>query len=178
MTAAAIQLEFLRDHLKGFCDLWNKPQRLFLDRYFEFIAARVEAQRAPLSAALEKFGGLYDYMDWSLSAPRPLPRALIRAPGREGEFLSVDFAFWLDGRVLAVVLAGSGTPTRNERAKRRALEDCEVEIVEISLRALARDGAGYLIEGPLPRDFTAFWESEAMPSSPFKGSSLGEIEAL
>ena len=97
MTGAAVQLDFLRDHLNGYCDLWRKPQKLFLDSYFEFINARVADAQATLAAALEKFGDLYDVQDWALSAPRPIPRALIRRPNGDGSYTPVDFAFWFNG---------------------------------------------------------------------------------
>ena len=74
MINAAAQLDYHCDHLKGFCDLWNKPPKLFLDRYFEFIAAMTEQQKVPLSQKLEKYGTLFTYRDWGLLAPRPLPR--------------------------------------------------------------------------------------------------------
>ena len=54
MINAAAQLDYHCDHLKGFCDLWNKPPKLFLDQYFEFIAAMTEQQKVPLSQKLEK----------------------------------------------------------------------------------------------------------------------------
>lgn len=179
MTGAAVQLDFLRDHLNGYCDLWRKPQKLFLDNYFDFITARVNDAQTALAAALEKFGGLYDYRDWALSAPRPIPRALIRRPDGDGSFTPVDFAFWFNGRIVVILLAGTGTPTRADRNRRAALESAgvggaKIEIVDISVQALQRDGANYLNHA-LPADFGRFWEGEAMPSSPFKGATLGEI---
>jgi hypothetical protein len=179
MTGAAVQLDFLRDHLNGYCDLWRKPQKLFLDSYFEFINARVADAQATLAAALEKFGDLYDVQDWALSAPRPIPRALIRRPNGDGSYTPVDFAFWFNGRIVVVLLVGTGTPTRADRNRRASLESAgvggsDIEIVDISVQALQRDGADYLSTA-LPIDFGMFWEGEAMPSSPFKGATLGEI---
>lgn len=176
MTEAADQLAFLREHMKHFCDLWARPPKLFLDRYFEFIAARIEAEKGPLSDSLAKFGSLYDYRDWTLSAPRPLPCALLSTP--EGAWCPVDFAFWLGDRAVAVLLAGTGTPTRQEADRRQALSDTGAEIVELSVAELTRQGAAYLAGGVLPAEFDRFWSGEAMPSSPFKGTSLGEIVRL
>lgn len=173
MTEAGAQLDFLRGHLKHFCDLWAKPPLLFLDRYFEFVAARVEAEKRSLAAMLEPFGSLYDYRDWALSAPRPLPRALL--PTVEGAYCAADFAFWLGDRPLAILLAGSETPTRQDTDRRQTLVDAGAEVVELSIAALKRDGADYLASGVLPTAYHRFWNSESMPSSPFKGTSLAAI---
>ena len=51
MTDATIQAEYLRHHLSGFCDLWNKPAARFLQSYFEFVAGEVESQKPELSAS-------------------------------------------------------------------------------------------------------------------------------
>lgn len=173
MTAAGAQLDFLREHLKHFCDLWAKPPLLFVDRYFDFVSARVEAEKDALMESLARFGGLYDYRDWALSAPRPLPRALLATA--DGAWCPADFVFWLGGRPLAVMLAGSGTPTRQDSERRQALADAGAEIAELSVAALTRSGADYLASGVLPAEFDRFWEGEVMPSSPFKGTSLAEI---
>jgi hypothetical protein len=171
MTGADVQLDFLQDHLTGYCDIWRKPQKLFLDRYFDFIAATVRDAETILSENLEKFGGLYNYRDWALSAPRPLPRALLRTAG---SYTPVDFAFWFNCRVVVALLAGTGTPTKADRARRATLESASIEIADISVQALQRDGVNYL-NNVFPADFGQFWTGEIIPSSPFKGATLGEI---
>ncbi len=172
MIDAAFQLEFLCGHLKQFCDLWAKPPKIFLDRYFEFAGDCIGRHEGALAKRLAPFGNLYQALDWALSAPRPLPRALV--PMGPDNFCAVDFAFWLGDRILAVLLVGSGTVTRKDEDRRLALREAGIETVEISTNALAADGMAY-IEDALPQDFQAFWEDEIMPSSPFKGTSLGEI---
>ena len=172
MTGAAAQLDCLREHLKRFCDLWARPPKLFLDRYFDFIADRVERNRAALKARLARFGSLFDYRDWALSAPRPLPRAHL--PVGAGVYCPVDMGFWLGDRMLAVLLAGSATPTGWDAERRAALEAAGVEIATLSVRDLGEEGVGCL-DGSLPPGFDAFWDGEILPSSPFVGTSLGEI---
>ena len=177
MTSADIQLDFLRNHLTGYCDIWRKPQKLFLDQYFKFIAARVSAAEIVLSKSLEKFVGLYNYRDWTLSAPRPLPRALMHTPTSDTTYTPVDFGFWFTGKRIAVLLAGTGTPTRADKARRDTLKIANIYIVDISLQILQRDGPAYL-DVALPADFSQFWDGQVMPSSPFKGATLGEIVRL
>jgi hypothetical protein len=171
MTGTTVQLDFLREHLNGYCDLWRKPQKLFLDCYFDFIAEQVAGNNTALATALEQFGGLYDVRDWALSAPRPIPRALILTAG---SYTPVDFAFWFKGRIVVALLVGTGTPTRADRARRSALNGAGVEITDISVQALQQDGPGHLIRA-FPPGFTQFWAGEIIPSSPFKGATLGEI---
>ena len=173
MTDAAVQSDFLRDHLKHYCDLWARPPKLFLDCYFEFAAKRVEQNETHLTKLLDPFGTLFSYRDWALSAPRPLPRAQLAAA--EGSYAAVDFAFWLGDRVFAVLLVGSETPTNKKRDRCNALEAAGIEIVELSVNLLAREGSGYLASGVLPKEFDAFWEGDLIPSSPFQGTSLGDI---
>ncbi len=173
MTDATAQLEFLCGHLKHFCDLWDRAPKLFLDRYFEFVAGKVAQNEAYLSNLLEPFGSLFSYRDWALSAPRPLPRAQLAVA--EDWYCAVDFAFWLGDRVAAVLLVGSGTRTKKDRDRCISLEAADMEIVELSVDALVKEGSSYLASGVLPREFDSFWEGELMPSSPFKGTSLGDI---
>jgi hypothetical protein len=172
MTDTAVQSVFLCDHLKQFCDLWAKPPKMFLDRYFEFVANCIDHHEGALAKRLAPFGNLYQASDWALSAPRPLPRALV--PTEPGIFYAVDFAFWLGDRILAVLLVGSGTVTRKDEDRLLALRESGIETVELSPNALAVEGVAYLGDA-LPQEFQAFWEDEIMPSSPFKGTSLGEI---
>jgi len=167
MTDASIQAEYLRHHLSGFCDLWNKPAARFLHRYFDFIEARVDAHKAALIEGLAPFGGIYAYRDWMLSAPRPLPRAWIKPAVGDAPYIAIDFAFWLGNRLVAVLMVGSATPTKRDRERKDALSAAGVEIIEVT----AQDD----LADKLPPDFQTFWRDERLPSSPFKGSSLGDI---
>ena len=148
MTDATIQAEFLGHHLAGFCDLWNKPAARFLTTYFDFVAAEVENHKSKLIEGLAPFGGIYDYKDWMLPAPRPLPRAWIASTADDGGYIPVDFAFWQGGRMLAILTVGSGTPTKRDRERKDALSAAGVEIVEIA----AQDD----LADKLPTEFLAF----------------------
>jgi hypothetical protein len=167
MTDATVQLDYLRGHLQHCCDLWAKPPKLFLERYFAFAMQCVDANRTTLKQALEPFGSLFAVEDWALSAPRPLPRAQLWA---EGAYQPVDFAFWLGDRAIAILLQGTATDT----GRHAALTGAGIEIVALSNADLASLGSEYLTRA-LPPEFTKFWAGEVMPSSPFKGTSLGDI---
>lgn len=169
MTDAAAQLAFLHSHLALYGDLWARPPKLFLERYFAFVRHCVDANRRSLKNMLEPFGSLFAVEDWALSAPRPLPRSHLSVGGT---FHPVDFAFWLGDRIVAVLLIG--TATTRDQGRQTALRTAGVETVEISNSDLVSAGPEYL-HSALPTVFASFWEGEVMPSSPFKGTSLGDI---
>jgi hypothetical protein len=169
MTDAASQLDFLHGHLQHYVDLWARPPRLFLERYFAFVTHCVDDNRLLLAERLEPFGSLFAIEDWALSAPRPLPRAQLQVGGAH---YPVDFAFWLGDRVVAILLRGTATAMGQER--HAALEAAGIEIVEIANTELVKAGPDYLLH-KLPPEFVTFWSGEVMPSSPFKGTSLGDI---
>lgn len=169
MTDAASQLEFLHDHLQHYGDLWARPPKLFLECYFAFVKQCVDVNRPMLAKTLQPFGSLFAVEDWTLSAPRPLPRSHLLA----GSVLHlVDFSFWLGDRVVAILLRG--TATNLDRGSQSALVTAGIEIVEISNSELAKCGPEYLLS-VLPPEFANFWSGEVMPSSPFRGTSLGDI---
>lgn len=168
MTNAAAQLAFLCAHLQHYCDLWARPPKLFLDRYFESVAAHVAANAADLAERLKPFGSLFAPEDWALSAPRPLPRAQLLA---EGAYWPVDVAFWLGDHVLAVLLRGSATATARDEARNSALKRTGIEILELAAADLAQTD----LCAVLPPAFRAFWAGQPMPSSPFKGTALDDI---
>ncbi len=166
MTGAAVQMAYLCNHLMSFCDLFAKSQRFFLDNYFKFVADKIETQREPLKDRLAPYGGIYDYRDWMLSAPRPLPRAQL--PHNDGaEYAAADFAFIVEGHCLAISLDDGQSPTKTAQRKQERLAGTGAEIITI---APDTDLAAVL-----PGLFSNFWRTEHLPSSPFRGVTLGEI---
>lgn len=166
MTDADVQMEFLVTHLSGFCDLFAKVSRNFLVRYFAHIAAMVEAHRAALEDGLTPFGGIYDYRDWMLSAPRPLPRAHL--PYDDGaKYAAADFGFIVEGRCVAVSLDEGQTPTGSARERHERLAATGAELITVA--------ADTDLAAVLPAPFREFWLGQHLPSSPFKGVTLGDI---
>ena len=58
-------------------DVFAKNPRRLLDLYFDFIAARLETESAALEQLLRPLGGLFRIEDWTYSALRPLPNAVV-----------------------------------------------------------------------------------------------------
>src|SRR5258707_6490858 len=75
LMSVADRLDFLRDHLKSLCGLWDKLPRLFLDAYFRDIAECISRHRPALDSLAAAHGGLFRLEDWSFSALCPLPQA-------------------------------------------------------------------------------------------------------
>jgi hypothetical protein len=127
------------------------PQRLrFVDCYLDCMAAHLDAHRAELARALQRYDGLYAPDDWLWSALRPLPRAWVSG---EGGAVLADFAFWDGTRAIAIDVGGArGTSG--------------VAACHITQDVLTRDPLALL--DVLPDGFRHFWRGQRLPGSPFR----------
>lgn len=125
------------------CGDYAPLRRQFIARYFDWIAAQIEAHRAELVERLKPFDGLYAPEDFFWSALRPLPRGWVPLGER---FLPADIVFW-DGARPIVVQLGERTTDRE-----KMLQDASVQ----------------LVHDQLPPTFERFWEDQVLPSSPFR----------
>jgi hypothetical protein len=178
LATPADQLEFVLNHMKINCDLWGKFQKLFLDRYVQFIAAHVEENKTQLGKLIKPFGSLYQYRDWVFSAFRPLPQAHINVGSgayATEDLIAVDFAFWSNDGGIALYLISS--PHRNSARQRRydRLEEAGIKVVEIEQTCLQPDQQA-MFEEQLPDTFRNFWKEEPFPSGPFKSDVLGDAD--
>lgn len=166
------RLAFLRDHLTDLCDLWAKRAREFVDLYFRFIRRQIEQDSAAIDQRLRRFGDLFARDDYAFSALRPLPRAHL--PVGESAPVRVDFAFWTGSQIVAVDIVGDDSRGTAWDSRRLQLDAAQVVCIEIPGTHIAR-GDPALLADVLPPEFAAFWQAEAMPSSPFKASGLGDL---
>jgi hypothetical protein len=164
------RLDFLRDHLKSLCSLWDKLPRLFLDAYFRDIVECIGRNHSAIETPAAAHGGLFEPEDWCYAALCPLPQA--RLPVSPGT--PVDFAFWTGAELHAVCILGSGSPGRAQREGRARLHDGGILITEIQGLGLQRAQARDLI-ARLPGLLGSFWQGVPLPSSPFRIGALGEI---
>ena len=169
----AERMAILCDHLTGFCDQWAKRPRQFVALYFRFIDGVIAADRAAIDAGLARFGGLFTADDYAFSALRPLPRAHLPVAGDQR--LRVDFAFWTGERLIAVDITGDEAHGAAWEERRHRLDAGGIQRIEIPAPVIAKDDPAALGKS-LPAEFATFWRGEPMPSSPFKATSLGEIE--
>jgi hypothetical protein len=181
MTGVPERFEFLREHLKSLCGVWDKLSRLFLDAYFAHVLSVIAAHGPQLEAAAAAAGGLFAPTDWCFSAPRPLPQAHLLAPPegaadpRDPAYLvKAEIAFWTGDGLLAVEPVGSATPRRQRRDELARLGRSGVTVIEVPGGELQRDGAS-LLARLLPTSFAAFWEGVDFPSSPFGPQLLDDI---
>jgi hypothetical protein len=181
-AGGADEAGLVRDYLKGLCRPWDNLAAGFLDAYFRFLSDIVEEQRPVLTERLAPYAGLYDYRDWLFSAPKPLPRAHLHAPQdvvtpgaapRAGDFVRVDFVFWLGDRLVAAQSAGSALTPKKAREQADRLRVAGVEVVPFGAADLAGGKARDLftrILGPC----LAFWEGDVLPAGPFRAALLDE----
>ncbi len=164
------RLDFLRDHLKSFCGLWDKLPRLFLDTYFRDIAECIRLNRDALEVLAAAHGGLFQPEDWCYAALCPLPQACLPA----ALHASVDFGFWTGDAFHAVSLRGAVSQSRAQRDRRARLRDAGVLVMEIPGGELQLGGSGDLMARLGPA-FSDFWKGVPLPSSPFRIGALDQI---
>jgi hypothetical protein len=173
---AAAQLGFLGVHLQRYCSLWDRGQKLFLDRYFEFIALRIERESDELKAKIAEFGSLYRYEDWVFSALRPLPQAWLNTTAGDYDpaaLIGVDFAFWTGGEIVAVYITGTETAGPQVLEQRDHLRRTGVTVLEIPQSALA---GSTTFAALLPGPFHNFWEGQTLPCGPFGATALSAFD--
>jgi len=175
MPAIDDQLAFLGRHFQHECGIWAKYSRLFIERYFDFIAREVSAHRAELTDRLARYGTLYDVDHWSFSALRPLPRAHLAAPeGPEDSppesLVPASIAFWTADGAVAVDLIGGATRGQREAVRRARLDAAGIRVIEMPHEILTR-GDIDAFAARMPDDFHTFWRGEALPSGPFRADA-------
>jgi hypothetical protein len=176
----ATPLNLVKERLKRFCRPWDRLSLQLLDGYFEHIANMLSVHQDAIAKKLAPFLGLYAAEDWAFSAPKPLPRAHLRALRTAGnggwdieDFVQADFAFWLGDRMVAV-LSQPGVLMPTRAAERLArLKQAGVGVVHFNAENLTRDPAALFQR--IIGDFGALLESAgAVPSSPFRPPGLGD----
>jgi len=155
--AGAARLDILRRlHLRD-CDVFEKYLRRWIGLYFDFVAAQVNGAGEELQALARVPGATFDPLLWGMAAPRPLPRAHIRAA--DGAFVAVDVALWDGDEIIAIVFAGG------EKARRaRGLADrVRLLIVDPPGETAGSD----IIGTQLGAVVTGYWRGLAVPPDPF-----------
>jgi hypothetical protein len=149
----AARVAAAKDWLHGLCGDYAPLRRQFVDAYFRFIAARIDAHRTELAARLKPYDGLYGLEDFAWSALRPLPRGWVPAGD---QLLPADIVFWDGARALAIELAARDTD------RQRALLAAGIAVHHIGPSQFDR------LDTALPANFLDFWEGQVLPSSPFR----------
>ena len=173
------QFDYLCEHLKLFCGVWEKSQKGFLDCYFDFVSKQVIENRTKLERKLVDFGQLYNYRHWLFSALLPLPQAHINTSislnmsSYNSESMKlVDFCFWNGEQIFAIVLADDGHTSQKVIQRNQSLRDAGVVVIELSKKFL-RDANSNILGGKLlPSTFRHFWDKELIPSGAVKLSTF------
>ncbi len=165
---AALRQEAVRD-----VDLFARNQRLFLELYFDFIEARVAAERKALAAELAWADGLFAPEDFTFSAFKPLANAMfvgVESDAPVGAVTACDTAFWTGARLIAVTVQGAMAGTGQAAP---AQEDGPIMRIAIPAGDLTTIRSAFTRER-FPEEMFAFWEGEDTPASPFRPEGLGD----
>lgn len=168
------KLARLKSDVSRDMDVFAKNPRRLLDRYFDFIEARLHAEGAALERLLQPLGGLFRVDDWAYSALRPLPNAAVFDGAEDGApppVMHHDMVFWTGQTVLAIRLRGSGTTSSRDAEACARLQELGVRIVTIPVSNLAT-GIELFSESRFPPEFLSFWQGAPYPCSPFRPQGL------
>jgi hypothetical protein len=116
------------------------------------------------------------------SAPKPLPRAHVFAPGASGlasatslaaeDFVAVDFAFWTGAELVVVNSSQTNLTPRKARERTERLEAANIRTLTVSPQDLEGDAAGAFFTSALAPVLPAFWAAEPIPVGPFRATGL------
>ncbi|HEX2255857.1 MAG TPA: hypothetical protein VHG92_03995 [Afifellaceae bacterium] len=164
------KLAALKEDAARGLDLFARPPRRFLELYFAFVSARIEAERGKLEERLAWSGGLFGYRDWAFSALRPLPRAVVAeiADDRARPLQAVaDFIFWTGEEALLVAIRATGS------SQAGALVPPGLPVRAVSLAPADLETAESLFTRERFGDaFVDFWKGEDWPAGPYRPRGL------
>ncbi|NQU71758.1 MAG: hypothetical protein HQ514_14480, partial [Rhodospirillales bacterium] len=136
--------------------------------------------RTELIQSLAQFKDLYRFDQWAFSALRPLPRAHLWAPENAGiqefdvgQMLRVDLAFWTGAEIVAIDLIGTETRGEAHATRRNRLTRNGVKVIEMRHEYLGETRSSDFAAS-LPPEFHGFWETQPLPSGPFRTTPLPE----
>lgn len=156
------ELRQIEDDALARADPWSKPQAAFLRRYFAHVRGRVLADEETLRARLGPLDSLFDYRAFMFAAPRPLPRAFLRA---DGDMIRCDCAFWTGTEVLTIEIEGRAAADPRRQRELARLREAGVAVVRCPPDSEI-DALG------LPPLFERFADGVAIPSGPFKARGI------
>ena len=160
--------DLCRERLINRSSPFSKLIRLFLERYLDFVSARLEAHKSELGA--DTAGDeIFNYRDWIFSAWLPLPQAQILLPpafqaGRPS-FAELDIAFSLAGQLIGVTVESASTPIKSRQKKLDYLGENhpQLSLVKIPKDRLHSED---FPEDLFPRPFIEYWHGFSLPLGP------------
>jgi hypothetical protein len=172
---------YLKDLLKRLCRPWDRVATLLVDSYFATLENLITDNATTLDAKLAPFAGLFERRHWLFSAPKPLPRAHVFAPGPAGpsstalsadDFVAVDFAFWTGIEIIVINGQQTNLTPRKARERSERLEDAGIRTLSVTPSDLeGQAGAGFFAAALAPV-LPAFWQGEPIPAGPFRSAGF------
>ncbi len=166
--------KFITEHMRIYCDVWDKFQQIFLSKYFTFVAQHVADHETELKDRLGEMGTLFCYQDWLLSAYLPLPQPIVYAPRNsddnsyaDADMIRLPLMFWTGTEAIVLFFVGSDSPSSRMSKTQERLRNGGYKVLEIAQRDLLANDQSW-VQNFLLTTFAKFWEAEVIPSGPFK----------
>ncbi len=148
--------------------------RLFLESYCDFLHSQIEKHKNELEPENVE-DEVFIYKDWIYSAWLPLPQAHILLPpdfmDNKPSFAEIDVAFWIEGKLIGVVIDVGETPIKSRKEKSDYLVEKhpQLSIVKIPRDKLEEDTFPIDL---FPNSFSYFWRTLTLPHGPFTPKEL------
>ena len=141
---------------------------MYIEQYLNFMSDKLEVHKLELGAKIDE-DEIYDYKDWIFSSWLPLPHAQILLPpvfaDNSPNFAEIDIAFWVDGKLIGVMIDGANTPIKSRQCKLDFLAENhpQFSIVNFGKDHLQGDTFPTNL---FPASFFNFWENLSLPHGP------------
>lgn len=110
LAHADTQVAFLKAHISGLCGMWNKPQSMFVAKYFLDVRSVVDELAPDLRVRMGDLAGLVEMGHWCFAAHMIMPRAhIVLGQQREEDYVTADFALWSGNRLTACFVSTDHT---------------------------------------------------------------------
>jgi len=148
--------------------------RLFLESYFDFLHSQIEKNKNKLGPENVE-DEIFNYKDWIFSAWLPLPQARILLPPKfmdnKPSFAEIDLAFWIEGKLIGVVIDGGETPIKSRKKKLDYLVEKHPQLWVIKVPRDKLEEDTFPID-LFPNSFSYFWRTLTLPHGPFTPKEL------
>ena len=163
-----------RERVINCTNQFSRLIRVFLDSYFDFLHSQIEKHKNELEPDNVE-DEVFIYKDWIFSAWLPLPQAHIMLPPKfmdnKPSFAEIDVAFWIEGKLIGVVIDGGETPIKSRKEKLDYLVEKHPQtwVVKVPRDKLEEDAFPIDL---FPKSFSYFWRTLTLPHGPFTPKEL------
>jgi len=166
--------QICRDRIINRTSQFSRLIRLFLDSYFDYLHSQIEKHKNELDPDSVD-DEIFIYKDWIFSAWLPLPQAQILLPpdfmDNKPSFAEIDVAFWIEGKLIGVVIDGGETPIKSRKEKFDYLVEKHPQAWVVKVPRVKLEEDTFPID-LFPNSFSYFWRTLTLPHGPFTPKEL------